>query len=77
MCLRTDYCEISDLDECHDPSLNVCTDICINGVGNYTCSCPKGYNGDGKRNGTGCTWDKRTQSVTPVLTAGNQFDKYS
>ncbi|KAK1404048.1 putative wall-associated receptor kinase-like 16 [Heracleum sosnowskyi] len=63
-----DGCE--DLDECHDASLNLCTGICINGVGNYTCSCPKGYNGDGKRNGTGCILEKRNQSVTPVLTAG-------
>ncbi|KAG8660542.1 wall-associated receptor kinase 2 [Manihot esculenta] len=44
-----------DVNECEISSLNKCTDICLNTVGNYTCSCPKGYHGDGRKDGNGCS----------------------
>ncbi|XP_030474801.1 putative wall-associated receptor kinase-like 16 [Syzygium oleosum] len=40
-----------DIDECADPEMNQCEKICHNVIGNYTCSCPKGYHGDGKKGG--------------------------
>ncbi|KAF9687142.1 hypothetical protein SADUNF_Sadunf02G0063000 [Salix dunnii] len=44
-----------DIDECTDATINHnCTHICTNSEGNYTCSCPKGYHGDGEKNGDGC-----------------------
>ncbi|KAJ6730555.1 WALL-ASSOCIATED RECEPTOR KINASE-LIKE 21 [Salix viminalis] len=44
-----------DIDECTDATVNHnCTHHCTNSVGNYTCSCPKGYHGDGRKNGDGC-----------------------
>ncbi|KAG5250813.1 wall-associated receptor kinase [Salix suchowensis] len=44
-----------DIDECTDATVNHnCTHICTNTVGNYTCSCPKGYHGDGRKNSEGC-----------------------
>ncbi|ESW09487.1 hypothetical protein PHAVU_009G131600 [Phaseolus vulgaris] len=45
-----------DIDECADPSLNDCSDICINLPGSYNCSCPKArkYLGDGRKRGSGC-----------------------
>ncbi|KAJ6405399.1 hypothetical protein OIU84_013370, partial [Salix udensis] len=44
-----------DIDECTDATVNHnCTHICTNSPGNYTCSCPKGYHGDGRKNGDGC-----------------------
>ncbi|KAB5568538.1 hypothetical protein DKX38_002331 [Salix brachista] len=44
-----------DIDECTDAAVNHnCTHHCTNSVGNYTCSCPKGYHGDGRKNGDGC-----------------------
>lgn len=46
---------MSDVNECEIPSLNKCTDICLNTAGNYTCSCPKGYHGDGRKDGNGCS----------------------
>ena len=32
-----------------------CTDPNTTSSGNYVCTCPKGYTGDGKKTGTGCT----------------------
>ncbi|KAH0632773.1 hypothetical protein KY284_035559 [Solanum tuberosum] len=45
---------MSDIDECADSSTNMCEQNCINTPGNFTCSCLKGYTGDGKKNGRGC-----------------------
>ncbi|OAY58366.1 wall-associated receptor kinase 2 [Manihot esculenta] len=55
-----------DVNECEIPSLNKCTDICLNTAGNYTCSCPKGYHGDGRKDGSGCS--STTKSRTGVIT---------
>ncbi|KAJ9128741.1 hypothetical protein P3X46_034525 [Hevea brasiliensis] len=53
-----------EIDECRDSSLNNCTSSknCLNTVGNYTCFCPKGSYGDGRKDGTGCT-AKNKQSL--------------
>ncbi|XP_022768052.1 wall-associated receptor kinase 2-like [Durio zibethinus] len=53
-----------DIDECKDPNLNNCVKICENTKGNYTCLCPKGYRGDGRKDGTGCV---ATQSGSLVV----------
>lgn len=45
---------MSDIDECADSSTNICEHNCINTPGNFTCSCFKGYTGDGTKNGRGC-----------------------
>ncbi|WMV44992.1 hypothetical protein MTR67_038377 [Solanum verrucosum] len=45
---------MSDIDECADSSSNMCEHNCINTPGNFTCSCLKGYTGNGKKNGRGC-----------------------
>ncbi|KAF8006409.1 hypothetical protein BT93_K0648 [Corymbia citriodora subsp. variegata] len=47
-----------DINECADPKMNQCEKICHNVIGSYTCSCPNGYHGDGKKGsgiGQGCT----------------------
>ncbi|PIN19067.1 Serine/threonine protein kinase [Handroanthus impetiginosus] len=41
-----------DIDEC--TTLKPCEGECTNLPGNYSCSCPKGFEGDGMKNGTGC-----------------------
>ncbi|KAG5250788.1 wall-associated receptor kinase [Salix suchowensis] len=57
-----------DLDECTDATVNHnCTHICTNSPGNYTCSCPKGYHGDGRKNGDGCI---RRRSLVIQIAAG-------
>ncbi|KAL7246098.1 hypothetical protein ACSBR2_001266 [Camellia fascicularis] len=46
-----------DIKECEDPKLNMCEhkNKCVDmPPGNYTCSCPKGYRGDDRTDGTGC-----------------------
>ncbi|XP_047940211.1 wall-associated receptor kinase 5-like isoform X2 [Salvia hispanica] len=45
-----------DIDECADNTTNTCVSnsICENDVGTFHCSCPIGYIGDGKKDGTGC-----------------------
>ncbi|XP_052109514.1 wall-associated receptor kinase 3-like [Arachis duranensis] len=54
-----------DVDECMNKEWNDCYSraICKNVAGNYTCSCPKGYHGDGRENGTKCRRQSRTQFI--------------
>ncbi|XAR62378.1 Non-specific serine/threonine protein kinase [Bertholletia excelsa] len=42
-----------DIDEC--VIMNPCNTTCHNIPGGYYCSCPQGFNGDGQKNGTGCS----------------------
>ncbi|KAF9687152.1 hypothetical protein SADUNF_Sadunf02G0064100 [Salix dunnii] len=57
-----------DIDECTDATVHHnCTHICTNLLGNYTCSCPKGYHGDGRKNGDGCI---RRRSMVIQIVAG-------
>lgn len=42
-----------------DPSLNYCGEnLCSNLPGTCICACPKGYIGDGLKNGEGCVRDQ-------------------
>ncbi|KAL2467606.1 Wall-associated receptor kinase 2 [Forsythia ovata] len=56
-----------DIDECQDPSLNKCENHCVNTVGDFRCVCPKGYDGDGKKDGRGCI---RSQPLVFKLITG-------
>ncbi|KAJ6709277.1 WALL-ASSOCIATED RECEPTOR KINASE 2-LIKE ISOFORM X2 [Salix koriyanagi] len=47
-----------DVDECQDSNRNKCLKKCHNTIGNYTCPCPKGYHGDGRKDGEGCSADQ-------------------
>ncbi|CBI39371.3 unnamed protein product, partial [Vitis vinifera] len=47
------YLGCQDIDECS--TLSPCNGTCQNLPGTFNCSCPKGYEGDGRKNGTGCT----------------------
>ncbi|TQD73607.1 hypothetical protein C1H46_040860 [Malus baccata] len=47
-----------DIDECTVPKLNTCKQKCINTEGSHNCSCHKGYHGDGRKDGEGCTPDR-------------------
>ncbi|KAK9181348.1 hypothetical protein WN944_024485 [Citrus x changshan-huyou] len=49
-----------DVNECNDPKLHDCKEICVNTVGRYTCHCPKGFHGDGRKYGGGCTPNQHT-----------------
>ncbi|KAF5467876.1 hypothetical protein F2P56_012086 [Juglans regia] len=52
---QDDSCQ--DIDECklgHWKLACNATTTCINTDGNYTCTCPKGYEGDGRIDGTDC-----------------------
>ncbi|XP_059453792.1 wall-associated receptor kinase 2-like [Corylus avellana] len=57
-----------DIDECIDPTLNNCkTKSCFNIEGNYTCSCPKGYHGDGRKDGQDCAADPAPVAKIPIV----------
>nr|XP_043613481.1 wall-associated receptor kinase 2-like [Erigeron canadensis] len=43
-----------NINECQDGN-HTCLHKCKDNPGNYTCSCPKGYSGDSRRNGSGCS----------------------
>ncbi|XP_059629947.1 wall-associated receptor kinase 2-like [Cornus florida] len=47
-----------DINECSIPGLNPCTDVCQNKEGTFTCTCPRGYHGDGRKDGQGCISNK-------------------
>ncbi|XP_024045609.1 wall-associated receptor kinase 2 [Citrus clementina] len=49
-----------DVNECNDPKLHDCKEICVNTEGSYTCHCPKGFHGDGRKYGGGCTPNQHT-----------------
>ncbi|KAG7944780.1 hypothetical protein I3843_15G121100, partial [Carya illinoinensis] len=42
----------NDIDECQARNHECAQNACVNHLGSYNCSCPKGYKGDGWRNGT-------------------------
>ncbi|KAJ1376617.1 Wall-associated receptor kinase, galacturonan-binding domain [Sesbania bispinosa] len=67
-----------DIDECANPSLNDCSDICINLAGSYKCSCPKTkrHRGDGKKGGSGCVSDlQREKQVSNIEGSTDQTVK--
>lgn len=55
MCL---FCIVfgADIDECANSETSPCVSksICINKPGSVSCSCRKGYHGDGRKKGEGC-----------------------
>ncbi|KAF9687150.1 hypothetical protein SADUNF_Sadunf02G0063900 [Salix dunnii] len=59
-----------DVDECKDSNLNKCLKKCHNTIGDYKCSCPKGYHGDGRKDGEGCSADQLL--VVKIVVVGNQ-----
>ncbi|XWS21705.1 hypothetical protein CRYUN_Cryun30bG0077400 [Craigia yunnanensis] len=64
-----------DTNECE--TLNLCSGngICKNSLGSYSCSCQKGFGGDGWKNGTGCSRPSthRRSIVNIVLGIGIGF----
>ncbi|KAI3875688.1 hypothetical protein MKW92_030910 [Papaver armeniacum] len=52
-----------DINECEDRTNNPCIGNCINTDGGYNCSCPHGSDGDGRKDGTGCTNSKQNFPV--------------
>ncbi|KAL8481912.1 hypothetical protein ACS0TY_027616 [Phlomoides rotata] len=51
-----------DIDECK--ASKPCEGACTNLVGSYLCSCPKGFKGDGKKDGAGCYPQSLTNGFT-------------
>ncbi|KAF7848842.1 hypothetical protein BT93_L1516 [Corymbia citriodora subsp. variegata] len=57
-----------DINECM--TSQPCSGICTNSQGTYNCSCPGGYQGDGRKDGKGCTLiihEKRFHSTDVAL----------
>ncbi|KAI3894121.1 hypothetical protein MKX03_024797 [Papaver bracteatum] len=57
---------ILDMNECKDAKNNLCEQICTNAIGGYTCSCFDGGKGDGRKDGSGCTFHKKEFLVLMV-----------
>ncbi|PWA91366.1 serine/threonine-protein kinase, active site protein [Artemisia annua] len=47
----------TNINEC-ERGTHDCEDECVDTQGSYECSCRKGYSGDGRKQGTGCTQDQ-------------------
>ncbi|KAG7944773.1 hypothetical protein I3843_15G120600 [Carya illinoinensis] len=58
-----------DIDECETLNHGCTVNACVNHVGSYGCSCPKGYEGDGSRDGNGCS-PKRSNYRNIVIALG-------
>ncbi|XP_068649282.1 putative wall-associated receptor kinase-like 16 [Aristolochia californica] len=56
-----------DTDECQDPSKNNCDGICHNVAGGFSCSCPKGTHGDGRKDGEGCIPDSKEVPLMKII----------
>nr|KJB29139.1 hypothetical protein B456_005G086200 [Gossypium raimondii] len=54
-----------DINECE--TMSSCNGTCINLPGTFNCSCPGGYEGDGWKNGTGCSLPNRDKSKRSPL----------
>ncbi|MFQ6669672.1 hypothetical protein Gotur_034822 [Gossypium turneri] len=54
-----------DINECE--TMSSCNGTCINLPGTFNCSCPVGYEGDGWKNGTGCSLPNRDKSKRSPL----------
>ncbi|KAL7094269.1 hypothetical protein ACP275_11G092500 [Erythranthe tilingii] len=52
----------TDTNECEN-SPCVSNAVCTNSLGSYTCSCPRGFTGDGTKAGIGCPKNKRHISM--------------
>ncbi|XP_048131317.1 putative wall-associated receptor kinase-like 16 [Rhodamnia argentea] len=63
------YLGCVDIDECGDPAKNPCDGICHNVEGSYTCSCRKGYHGDGQKgeDAQGCIADRKSSPLVVIL----------
>ncbi|RWR79325.1 putative wall-associated receptor kinase-like protein 16 [Cinnamomum micranthum f. kanehirae] len=57
----------SDIDECQDKKNNPCKGNCINTIGGYNCTCPKGTHGDPYKEGNGCVEDTKESPLLKVL----------
>ncbi|KAG4157651.1 hypothetical protein ERO13_D02G076250v2 [Gossypium hirsutum] len=57
-----------DINECESMSPCNGTARCTNLPGTYNCSCPVGYEGDGKKSGTGCSLPDKDPSSKTSLT---------
>ncbi|XVF71375.1 hypothetical protein PTKIN_Ptkin12aG0032500 [Pterospermum kingtungense] len=58
-----------DINEC-EQIISPCVAVghCENSLGNYTCSCPEDYEGDGRIQGTGCIRNKKGSSSSTINT---------
>jgi len=65
----------TDIDQCQKEDHD-CLHICSNIPGNYTCECRKGYSGDGRKGGTGCTADA-DQAMVIKIAVGKQLKSQS
>ncbi|KAI4339703.1 hypothetical protein MLD38_024615 [Melastoma candidum] len=67
------YLGCTDKNECEDPNLNDCVvkKLCENTPGNYSCTCPKWYIGDGRKSGDGCTINESLVKVIVIVVAGS------
>ncbi|KAA3485021.1 wall-associated receptor kinase 5-like [Gossypium australe] len=54
-----------DINECE--TMSSCNGTCINLPGTFNCSCPVGYEGDGWKNGTGCSLPNKDKSERSPL----------
>ncbi|XP_022753531.1 putative wall-associated receptor kinase-like 16 [Durio zibethinus] len=52
--------DCQDINECE--TSKPCNSSCHNTIGSFYCSCPEGYEGDGRQTGTGCTYKVKPQN---------------
>lgn len=65
------------MDECADPDNNDCEKTCINIPGNYNSSCPHGYDGDGRKNGSGCVAKSSKVPLIKFILGNLMFKEFS
>ncbi|THG03130.1 hypothetical protein TEA_023267 [Camellia sinensis var. sinensis] len=58
---------ILDIDECLISSPSPCNITCHNLLGTYSCSCPEGYEGDGRIDGSGCSPIPHSNNIPSLI----------
>ncbi|KAL7246111.1 hypothetical protein ACSBR2_001277 [Camellia fascicularis] len=57
----------TDIDECVISSPSPCNITCHNLPGTYNCSCPEGYEDDGRTNGSGCSPIPHSNNIPSLI----------
>nr|XP_029119685.1 wall-associated receptor kinase 3 isoform X3 [Elaeis guineensis]XP_029119686.1 wall-associated receptor kinase 3 isoform X3 [Elaeis guineensis] len=70
------YVGCKDINECEDTKAYPCVKKCFNKPGSFSCACPHGQYGDGRKDGSGCMPNEEDTAFPLAVALGNIFKFY-